>query len=118
MITDVLCSDISDQDIECVRCRRPIKTASTFIKYHANCSSIPSGQLSDTTTLEASQQKRRINKAVKDRLKKRARDDGTDRTSPNKRFKDTGATSALQFPYESNPGNESSISGVHLLIVV
>lgn len=95
-----------------------MQKASNFIKYHANCWLRLAGQLSDTTTLEASQQKRRIKEAVEDRLKKRARDDGTDRTSPNKRFKDTDATSALHMPHESNPGNESSISGVHLLIVV
>lgn len=92
--------------------------ASNFIKYHANCWVHIAHQLSDAAKLEASEQKTRINKAVEDRLKKRVREKGTHRTSSNKRFKNTDATSALQISGQGNPGSKPSISGVHLLVVV
>lgn len=91
-----------------------MQTASNFIKYHTNCWA--ADQLSEETRLEASQQKRRIKEAVDHRLKKRGRDEGTDR--PNKRLKEADTISALQIPHPSNSRSEPSNSGMHELVVV
>lgn len=65
------------------------------MKYHANCLKRMSDQLSETTRVEALQQKRRIKEAVKGLLKKntqRARDRGDDEPLPKRRMKGADVT--------------------------
>lgn len=107
--THILCAKISTKDVECVCCGKPMKTASNFNKNHAKCSEQMADQLSETTRLEAFQQKRRINDAVKDSLnKKRAWDGEGSQGLPKKR--NAHATSALQISRQSD--NETYISGL------
>ena len=113
-MVDILCAKISIKDVKCVCCGKPMKTASNFNKNHAKCSERMADRLSETTRLEACQQKRRINDAVKDSLNKnakRALDGEGSQGLPKKRRKDAHTTSALQISRQSD--SETYISGLH-----
>lgn len=114
MNLDIPCIRISALDVECVCCKRKMKTASNFRKTHANCVIRLAGNLTDTTRAEAASQKRRINTAVTTLLKKnikRVWDEEGEEPALKRRIKDADATSTLKSPHQGDARNETCSSG-------
>ena len=99
MIVDIVCPEISVEDVRCWGCEMELETAYKFFKQHATCSTRKNGQLSATNKAKAINQKIRIKKkldkeykkAMEERKKKnmkRVRDGRDDEPSPKRRFVD------------------------------
>ncbi|KAI0163857.1 hypothetical protein GGR57DRAFT_268164 [Xylariaceae sp. FL1272] len=105
--THIPCAQISPKDEICVCCKKPMKLASNFEKYHKACVTRMGGRLSETTRVEASQQKSRIANSVIKLLHtniRKARDRGGDKPSSDRRTNDF-ETSAFNSAPQSDSGN-------------
>ncbi|KAI1357216.1 hypothetical protein F5Y08DRAFT_211499 [Xylaria arbuscula] len=114
--THIPCAQISAKDTRCVCCLKPMKFASHFEKNHRNCVIRMAGQLSEDTRVEASRQKRRITNAITELLHtnmRQARDRGGDSPLPKERTDNT-EVSAFNAAPQSDSGNGTGISGMHL----